>query len=198
MKGIIWQPLVLGVVMGLLAGMSTATRLSFLTSDITDNAIGFFFALMLLAAALGGPVASAISTILFMTIAAFWGPDNLKEVLSDPITFWSNMLALAAILALIGILYLLIFERFRMPARLLPWAGIVVAFYLVNPPIIIGLQFYIRDESGFLTAVSAAYRDYFPQAIFDIIFTSLVYIALPARYRKPLWYGSNKVPGQNG
>jgi hypothetical protein len=32
------------------------------------------------------------------------------------------------------------------------------------------------------------YETYFPQAIFDIVITSLVFIALPARYTRPLWY----------
>ena len=51
MKKTIWQPLVLGVVLGLLAGIATVTGLSFLTPGITDNAIGFYVTLFLLAAA---------------------------------------------------------------------------------------------------------------------------------------------------
>lgn len=197
MKKTLWQPVVLGVVIGLLAGMSMVTNLLLLTTGITNNAIGFFFALMLLAAALGGPVAGVISSTLFVTISYFWGPPDIQAVLSDPVVFWSNLLVLAAELALIGLLYRPIFERLRLPARLLPWVGIIVVHYLVNPPVMIGLQFYLNDEAGFLEAVQITYGDYFPQAIFDIIITSLVFIALPASFTRPLWYTSKPELGQH-
>jgi len=59
MKKTIWRPLVLGVVSGLLAGIATVTGLSFLTPGSTNNTIGFYMTLFLLAAALGGPLAGA-------------------------------------------------------------------------------------------------------------------------------------------
>jgi hypothetical protein len=99
-KKTIWQPLALGVVLGVLAGISTATGLSFLTSGITDNAIGFYGTLLLLAAALGGPLAGVIASTLLITISTLFGPPDMKAVLSDPIAFWSNLLAVGTTVAL--------------------------------------------------------------------------------------------------
>jgi hypothetical protein len=200
MKKTIWQPLVLGVVLGLLAGIATVTGLSFLTPGITDNAIGFYVTLFLLAAAQGGPLAGGIAPALWVIISALFGPPNMKEVINIPSIFWSNLLALGTTVALVGFAYRLIFERVKMPARLLLWAGIVIAFYFISLPSSIIPQYYLLGDptSEILPAILNSYKNYIPQAIFDIFFTSLVFIALPSSYTRPLWYVSKKVPEQNG
>jgi hypothetical protein len=196
MRKTIWQPLVFGIVMGLLAGISTITSLSFLISGITDNAIGFFVTLFLLAAALGGPLAGAIAPALWVTISALFGPPDMQAVITPPNTFWSNLIALGTFTALVGFAYRLIFERLKMPVRLLPWVGIVVAYYFVALPASIIPQYLLSGDpiSEILPAVLSAYTDYIPQAIFDILFTCLVFIALPARYSRPLWYEPKQTP----
>jgi hypothetical protein len=189
MKKTIWQPLLLGTVLGLLAGTASATDLSFLTPGITDSAIGFFVTLFLLAAAFGGPLAGAIAPILWVIITASYGSPEMVEALSSPDTYWSNLIALSTFTALVGFAYRLIFERVKMPLRLLPWAGIVITYYVITLPSAIIPQHYISGEPGYeiLPAILASYKIYFPQAIFDIFFTSLVFIALSSRYLKPLW-----------
>ena len=187
-KKTIWQPLVIGVALGLLAGTATATGLSFIVPGTdTDIAIGIFATLFLLAAALGGPLAGAIAPAFFVIIAAFIGPSDMKAILNIPQVFWSNLFALGAIGALVGFGYRWIFERLKMPARLLPWAGIVIAYYVISLPSSIIPQSYLLGDIDLLPAILFSYMTYLPQAIFDIFFTSLVFIALPARYRRPLW-----------
>ena len=199
MKKTIWMPLVIGAVLGLLAGIATATGLSFLTPGITDSAIGFYVTLFLLAAAQGGPLAGVIASTLWVIISALYGPPDMKAIIIIPAVFWSNLLALGMFTAVVGFAYRWIFERVKMPARLLPWAGIVVAFYLIGLPSAIISQYFLLGDptSEILPAISGTYMTYIPQAIFDILFTSLVFIALPARFRKPLWYESKKAPDQN-
>jgi len=199
MKKTIWQLLVLGVVFGLLAGIATVTGLSFITPGITDNAIGFYVTLFLLSAALGGPLAGAIAPAVMVIISALFGPPEMKEIITIPAVFWSNLLALGITMALVGFAYRLIFERLKMPARLLAWAGIIIAYYFISISASIIPQYYLLGDppSEILPAVLGAYKTYIPQAIFDICFTSLVFIALPARYRRPLWYESKKAPEQN-
>jgi len=199
MKKTIWQLLVLGVVFGLLAGIATVTGLSFITPGITDNAIGFYVTLFLLSAALGGPLAGAIAPAVMVIISALFGPPEMKEIITIPAVFWSNLLALGITMALVGVAYRLIFERLKMPARLLAWAGIIIAYYFISISASIIPQYYLLGDppSEILPAVLGAYKTYIPQAIFDICFTSLVFIALPARYRRPLWYESKKAPEQN-
>jgi hypothetical protein len=199
MKKTIWQPIVLGIIFGSLAGIASATGLTFLVSGITDNAIGFYITLFLLAAALGGPLAGAIAPALWVTILAWFGPPEMVTVISDPNTFWSNIIALGTMTALVGFAYRLIFERGKMPAGLVAWASIVIVYYLIALPAAIIPQYLLSGDPipEILPAVLGGYMDYLPQAIFDIFFTSLVFIALPARYRRPLWYEAKKVPDQS-
>jgi len=199
MKRTIWQPLVLGVVSGLLAGIAMVTGLSFLSPGITDNAIGFFVTLFLLAAALGGPLAGVVAPTLFLVIGTWFGPPDVKELLVDPVTFWSNLLALVTSVVLVGLAYRLIFERMKMPARLLAWVGIVTAYYVISIPSSVIPQYWLNENpaSEILPAVLYGYEIYYPQAIFDIFFTSLVFIALPKRFRRPLWYLPKQTSEQN-
>ena len=189
MKKTIWQPVVLGVVFGLLAGIAMVSGLSFLLSSTeASNVIGFYMVLFLLSAAIGGPLAGAITSTICVTIVAFFCPPEMREVLSDPINLWSNVFVTGILVALMGFGYRLIFEHVKMPVRLLPWAGIVIGYYIISGPINISIQFYLHGEAGILSAVLGSYKDYIPQAFFDIFITSLIFIALPARYLRPLWY----------
>ena len=197
MKKTLWLPLVLGLVFGLLAGIAMATGLSFLTPGITDNAIGFYVTLFLLAAALGGPLAGLIAPVLMMVISVIFGPPEIKEIITVPVVFWSNLFALGTTVALVGFAYRLIFQRLKMPARLLAWAGIIMVYYLISIPLSIIPQYLLLGDptSEILPAVLHGYKTYFPQAIFDIFITSLVFIALPRRYRRPLWNKPGIMPG---
>jgi hypothetical protein len=193
MKKTFWQPLLLSVIFGLLAGITMISGLSFMISGTeASNAVGFYLALFQLSAALGGPVAGAITSTICVFLVAWFGPIDMKQILSDPVTLWSNILVTGTLLVVVGLSYRLIFERVKMLARLLPWAGIVIVYYVVQSPILISLQFYISGGVDLFSTILISYRTYIPQAIFDICFTSLVFIALPARFRKPLWYESKK------
>jgi MFS family permease len=199
-KKTVWQPLVLGTVLGLLAGIATATGLSFLTpgTDNTDSAVGFWMTLILLSAALGGPLAGTITSTVFVFISTFFGPPDMQAILSERVVFWSNLIVIGMMAILVGFAYRLIFERLKMPARLLPWAGTVIAVYAINPVMTIPVQFYVLSDEGIIPAILGAYRVYLPQAIFDIFITSLVFVALPARYRRPLWYKPMKTAENGG
>ncbi len=199
MKKTIWQPLVLGIVFGLLAGIATVTGLSFLTTGITDNSIGFYVTLFLVAAALGGPLAGATAPAVFVIISALFGTPDMKEIITIPAIFWSNLLALGTTLALVGFAYRLIFEYVKMPARLLTWAGIIIAYYFISIPSSVIPQYLLLGDptSDILPAVLYTFGTYLHQAIFDIIITSLVFIALPARYTRPLWYEPKQKPDRS-
>jgi hypothetical protein len=200
-KRTIWRPLVLGIVLGILAGASMATELSINTTDPAGNThtIGFYMSLFLLAAALGGPLAAVIAPAITVSMAALYGPPELQELGTIPEVFWSNILGLGATLLLTGLIYRVLFRRLKMPVRLLPWAAIVVVHYLISMPATITPQYLLQD--GVLPEIPAAvwqaYRTYWPQMIFDIFFTSLVFVALPASLTRPLWYepGTSAKPG---
>jgi hypothetical protein len=195
MKKTIWRPLVLGTALGLLATIATVTDLTFtVLATEASNVVGFYMTLLLLAAALGGPLAGVIASTLFLVIPALFGPPDVKEIWSDPVVFWTNLLVVGTVVALVGFAYRLIHERLKMPGRLLLWAGMVLAVYIILAPANLVLQHYLHGEANVLSSVLTTYRVYVPQAIFDILCTSLVFIALPARYRRPLWIKTQPVP----
>jgi len=101
--------------------------------------------------------------------------------------------------ALVGLAYRTIFERVKMPARLLVWAGIVIACYVIGLPSSLIPQDYLLGDppSDILPAVLYSYQTYIPQAIFDILITSLVFMALPSSHTRPLWYEPIKALEQN-
>ncbi|HSG45437.1 MAG TPA: hypothetical protein VLA72_20005, partial [Anaerolineales bacterium] len=137
---------------------------------------------------IGGPLAGFITPAISVIFITLFGAPEYKEILSTPTIFWTNMFVPGMVMALAGYGYRLVFERVKMPARLLPWAGIVIATYVINSPTILSLQYYFGGDN-FATLPSAIlsnYQIYVPQAIFDIFITSLIFIALPARYFKPL------------
>lgn len=195
MKKTIWRPLVLGVVFGLLAGIAAVTDLTFIVPAAgSTNVVGFYMTLLLLAAALGGPLAGAIASTLSIAIPALFGPPDTVEIWSDPVVLWTNLLVVGTLMVLVGFAYRAIFERVKMPWCLLPWAGIVMAVYIIVAPANLALQYYLHGEVGVLPVILTTYRIYIPQAIFDILCTSLVFIALPVRYRRPLWIKMHPAP----
>ena len=198
MKKTVWQPLVFGLVFGLLAGLGVITDLSFIVSSTnTDNIIGFWMTLSLLASALGGPLAGVVASILLVMISNFYGPPEMQAIVYDPVSFWTNIFVLGILMALVGFAYRFIFERVNMPQRILWWVGIVILVHVVNIPANLILQHYVLNETGVLPVILSVYKIYIPQAFFDILITSLVFIALPVRYTRPLWYESKQVLEQN-
>lgn len=192
MKKTIWMPVALGLAMGTLAGVATVTGLSILIVDVTENSnsIGFYVTLFLLAAAFGGPIAGMLASTMWVLISARFGSPDMQAVITVPTIFWSNVIALGTVVAFVGLSYRAIYERTRMPVRLLPWAATVFAFYLVALPFSLLPQYFFLGDSlsEVPSAVLRAYLTYLPQALFDIFFTSLVFFALPASRTRPLWY----------
>ena len=196
MKKTVWRPLVLGIALSLLASITMITDLTFIVPAAgTTNVVGFYMTLLLLAAALGGPVAGAIASTLSIAIPALFGPPaDMVEIWSDPVVLWTNLVVVGTVVASVGFSYRLIFKRVNMTARLLIWAGIVIGVYIIITPANLVLQHTLHGEVGVLPDVLATYRVYIPQAICDIVFTSLVFVALPARYRRPLWITQRPAP----
>ena len=196
MKKTIWLPVIFGLALGLLAGIAMAVGLSISLPDSAGgiNIVGFHMALFLLSAAIGGPLAGAITPITSLITAILFGPPDLRAFLVDPLSFWTNSFLMGAFMALIGFCYRAIFERMKIPVRLLPWIGIILAHYAFHPPI---LEFLQTGKVNFIRSMVGALDFYTLQILFDVFFTSLVFIALPASFAHPLWYASKKALDQH-
>jgi hypothetical protein len=82
----------------------------------------------------------------------------------------------------------LVYERLEMPGRLLGWAVLVVVYYylFVVPGFVIGLALFYgeADPIGLYKALAAGVVT---EAIITTVVTTLVWLALPRAYQKPLW-----------
>lgn len=91
----------------------------------------------------------------------------------------------------------LVYERLRMPVMLLGWSGLVLTYYfvVVIPGFVIGLNLFCRadyagsfgETASLLQAYASLGRGVVPEALLTTMITTLVMVALPKKYRRPLW-----------
>jgi PAS domain S-box-containing protein len=97
----------------------------------------------------------------------------------------------------VGILYKMwLYERFRMPSMLFGWTILLLVYYGLALSIVavtmqlVDHQLYVRmlgEPAGFGAELLKLYEDVIPEFILTLVITSFVFIALPSRYRRPLW-----------
>jgi hypothetical protein len=91
----------------------------------------------------------------------------------------------------------LVHKPLKMPASLIGWVFLVLAYYyvFVVPGFVIGQALFYPegfiDAYGAGTSLILAYTilgwGALPEALLTALVTSLVFVALPIRYRRPLW-----------
>jgi len=82
----------------------------------------------------------------------------------------------------------LVYERFEMPRRLLAWALSIVVYYyvFVVPGFVIGLTLFY-GETDPISLYKALAIGVITETVIATVVTSLVWVALPRAYHKPLW-----------
>jgi len=195
MKKTIWLPLVFGLGFGILAGISLAANIAY--ADASGYSAGIYPIFFLLAFALGGPLSALITVTVTVAIAALWGYPALKDLfMTYPSFMIINLLANAIAGIVSGLAYRFVYQRIKMPVRLLPWAGIVLLHYVIAVWITgEGARALIPDVqlvSGFFETLRISILEMV--AVFLI--TSLIWIALPEHYRRPLWYELKPAEGK--
>lgn len=83
----------------------------------------------------------------------------------------------------------LVYERLQMPTRLLGWVGLILIYYyvFVLPGFTIGLITFHGETTPFLELYTNLAGGVIPEALLTTLITSLVMLALPEKYRRPLW-----------
>jgi hypothetical protein len=195
MKKTIWMPVLISVIFGVLAGISLSAKLAIITSS--GWVISFFGMLFALAAAFGGPLAGFLTPFITFGICALFGYPELKALASDPLNFWTNIIVIGVAVAAQGFFYRLAYTHVKMPLRLVPWIGIVAFLYFFGTPLLVIVQFSLGMDYGtpsLWEAITTSVQGYLPQMLFDIVFTCLIWIALPKQYHRPLWYEAPAKP----
>lgn len=142
--------------------------------------------LNLIGAALTGPVGGLIIGI----ISCFY----------DPTESLRNYIMLQHIIAavLTGIIYKkLLFEKLRMPLLALGWLVLVFFYYFVfyTPAFLILVTFFSPESfpnftntnSGVFATMISLYKGWVPEYLFTSLVTTLIILALPEKFRRPLW-----------
>ncbi len=97
-----------------------------------------------------------------------------------------------------GLAYkILVYNHLKMPFLLAGWGLLVLAFYYVFavPGFVIGQAVFYPEgfldsygaESSLINAYAILARGVLPEALLTTFVTTLVFVALPRRHRRPLW-----------
>lgn len=105
---------------------------------------------------------------------------------------------------LLGLFYKkLVYEKSSMPFFVIRWIILVFSYYYIfYASVFTGTYFIDRElfrilvhgDYSFFDSLIYIYKSIFPEFLFTSVFTSLIFIALPNRYRKPLWGKNLNMP----
>lgn len=192
MKRTIWIPLVLGLALGLLDFLSFGFH--WVIRIASFGAIGPQETLVVLSAALGGPLSGIVTNFLqelgmhiFLLKGDFPGQPQVEVVISI-VDFIAHTIALLAV----AYCYRFLHQRAKKGYIFFAgWILIVVIYYILLLPLQALVHNLIIPD---LLPLSTLVRGSPPEFLMVAIISSLVWIALPTRYRKPQWYESKKAP----
>jgi hypothetical protein len=139
-----------------------------------------------LGAALGGPWAAVIMNV-FMAIGIVIGYPEITTtgIAVDVIGHLIGTIVLALLYKKI------VHERVKKSLRILSWAVLVFVYYWALLAPVASILYYAVDLTP--TPLFVMTLPIWPEAIVTTILTTLVMVALPAKWRKPLW-GSPRTP----
>jgi hypothetical protein len=194
MKKTIWMPLVLGGALGLVDFVSLVVN--FLIPLGPFGATGPQEIFIIMSAALGGPLGLLVANILhemgilvFFLVAQF-SPEQISStgVIFASADFTAHLLASLAV----AYGYRFLYHRGKKVSTFVAgWVLIVVIYYallvLLQSSL---LGFIIPDKPP----ISVLYQNNLPEFLVVATISTLIWIALPARFRKPVWIELQPVP----
>ena len=193
MKKTIWIPLVLGCVFGLLDFTSWAG--AFVIPLGPYGATGPQELFITMSAALGGPLGLSVTCFFHelgnysFGLKALFSPEQLSStgILYSIADFLAHILAVLVV----TYCYKLLHQRAKKVYVFLGgWILILVFYYIL----LVSLQFFLVGLVIDLPILSALFRNFLSEFLVVAIITTLIWIALPARYSRPLWYESTQLP----
>lgn len=185
MKKTIWVPVMIGVVSAALILMVSEVKFVIPLGNNYSIGIGEIFNTFL--AALGGPIA-VIITLLVTSVGHFLLNSNLYTdrqfffiVLADAIVHIGAMLVVTIIY------YRVLYPRARKIGLFFAgwWVTIGVYYYLILLPLQVALLKFA--DPGFGVTYPSFARIFLPEFLGTAIITTLLWFALPVRYRRPQW-----------
>jgi hypothetical protein len=194
MKKTIWRPLILGLTLGALSFLSSAVGF-FIHTGIA-GAIGPHEIFMTLSAALGGPLGLFVASVIH-TVGAHIFLMKAPPELATPALYNSMGDFVARTLALLTVAYCYRFLYKHAKKAITFFAGwiLIIVIYYALLLLMQALDWAIFLP-GFLS-LSTIVQSAPPEILTVAIITTLIWIALPVRRRKPLWYESKQTSYQS-
>jgi hypothetical protein len=187
MKKTIWVPIMIGLAAGGLSYLLSVADFIILIPLGEGAGLGGAEILGTLAAALGGPIATVITGLLngvagyLVTRNVFPWPTSFYMAGADLIAHIIAMLAAA-------FCYRFLHERAKkgLLALLAGWILIVAIYYFVvlTPIQVFLVNTFVPGFGAYMDFVSIIW----PEFLVTTVVTTLIWFALPVRYRRPLWY----------
>ena len=194
-KKIIWIPVVIAMVSS--AFILAAAEANFFIPLGNGAELGIGELFTTLSAALGGPIASVGTIFVVYSVHSILHPDIFPDLTSFFIMLEDGVAHLSAML-----MVALVYNKFLYPRAkqtdvfLGSWFLLVGAYYyLALLPLSVVFLNLIDPARGATYATFA--RGFLPEYLGTAIITTLIWLAAPIRYRRPLWIGLENMPDQD-
>ena len=195
MKKIIWLPIIIGILFSALILMVSEVKFVIPLGNNYSIGIGEIFNMF--SAALGGPIAVTV-TLLVATIGHFLlNPDLYTDTQFIFIVFADAVIHMGAMLAVTIIYSRVLYPRARKIGLFVAgwWLTIGVYYYLILLPLQVALLNFA--DPGFGATYPSFARIFLPEFLGTGVITTLLWFALPVRFRRPQWFEPKKTTEQS-
>lgn len=193
MKKTIWSPIVISLVFAFLGWLILIAGFNLPIPGL-DAYVGVSEIFNLIAAILGGPITVVIGNILFGIFGYTLIVSNANPWPTSFYLTLADVVAHILSLMLVSICYRYFYERAKRYEQvkrnvlvIASWVLICIGYYIVL--ILFQVTFINLVLPGTLT-YSDLFTGTLPEILATTFVTTLILLALPKRYRRPLWYES--------
>lgn len=185
MKKTIWIPIAIGMASAILILAASEAKFSIPLGNGSSIGVGELFTT--LSAALGGPLASIVTIFAAYGILGILHPEFFPDMTSVYILLEDAIAHLCAMLVVAIGYHKFLFPRMKQTGIfLVGWFLLIGAFYyLALLPL--SVIFLNLIDPGRDATYSVFARNFFPEFLGTATITTLIWFALPARYRRPQW-----------
>ena len=190
----IWIPVVIGIVFGALTILVSEAKFVIPLGNNYSVGIGEIF--NTLSAALGGPIAVVIALLVTGSSHYILNIDLYADLRFTYLVLADSIIHLCAMLGVGISYYRVLYPQARKTSIFIVgwWLTVGVYYYLALLPLQVALLNYADPDFG-ATYPSFA-RIFFPEFLGTAVITTMIWFALPTRYRRPLWAEPIKTPDQ--
>ena len=194
-KKTVWIPTVIGLIFAVLILAAAFANFFIPLGNGSELGIGELFTTF--SAALGGPIAAIVTIISVYSINGMLHPEFFPDITSIYILIADATAHLGAMLVVAIGYDKLLFPRSRKTGIfLVGWFLLVGAYYYLA---LLPLSVVLLNlaDPGFGATYPVFAKNFIPEALGTAVITTLVWLAAPIRYRRPLWISQENASDQD-